>query len=88
MGRPPTHFYAIPPRTLNGFPQAVRVKPKTPYGGGLRPRWRDGNGDLLEWDFRHGRVERYNARGDHLGEFDHQSGVQLSPPDPGRKVQP
>lgn len=73
----------MPPRDLIGFPRAIRVRPKTAYGSGLRPRWRDANGDLLEWDFRHGRVERYNSRGEHQGEFDHQSGTLLSPSQPG-----
>jgi hypothetical protein len=38
--------------------------------------------------FSNGRVERYNARGKHLGEFDPETGEQLSPPDPTRKVEP
>lgn len=78
----------MPPRNLAAFPLAKRVRPKTPYPGGMRPRWQDVNGELLEWDFRHGRVERYNPRGRHLGEFDPESGEQLSPADPARKVEP
>ncbi len=49
---------------------------------------RDANGDILEWDARHGRVERYNERGIHLGEFDRETGKRLSPPDPTRKIEP
>jgi len=62
------------PRNLPGFPHARRVKPMTGFAGGRRPRWRDANDDILEWDARHGRVERYDARGRHLGEFDPETG--------------
>lgn len=76
------------PRDLLGFPNARKVRPKTPFAGGLRARWRDANGDILEWDSRHGRVERYNSRGRHLGEFDAVTGAQLSLPDLAREVEP
>jgi hypothetical protein len=76
------------PRNLPGFPRARRVRPKTAFAGGLRPRWRDANTDMLEWDARHGRIERYNARGIHLGEFDPETAEQLSPPDPTLRVEP
>jgi len=77
------------PRNLPGFPHARRVRPKTGFAGGRRPRWRDdANDDILEWDARHGRVERYDTRGTHLGEFDPETGERLSPPDPTRKVEP
>lgn len=75
------------PRLLEGFPDAKRIKPKTVFAGGLRPRWRDANGDILEWDARHGRVERYNAQGRHLGEFDPDDGKRLSPADRSRMVE-
>jgi hypothetical protein len=64
------------------------VKAKSRFDGGLRPRWRDANNDILEWDGRHGTVERYNARGLHLGEFSAETGEQLNPADPKRKVEP
>ena len=76
------------PRSLSGFPDPRRVRPKTGFSGGLRPRWRDMNDDILEWDSRHGRVERYDSRGTHLGEFDCETGARLSPPDPRRKIKP
>jgi len=76
------------PRDLSGFPNARRVKAKTGYAGGLRARWRDANSDILEWDARHGRVECYNSQGKHLGEFDAQTGKQLSPANSTRKVEP
>lgn len=88
MGRPPAHEPVMAPRSLPGFPHARRVRPKTSFAGGRRPRWRDANNDILEWDARHGRVERFNARGAHLGEFDPETGERLSPPDPTRKVKP
>ena len=88
MGRRPAHEPARVPRDLPGFPHARRAQPKTRFAAGRRARWRDSNGDILEWDARHGRVERYNARGKHLGEFDPETGEQLSPPDPTRKVEP
>jgi len=76
------------PRDLLGFPNARRTKPKTVFTGGLRPWWRDGNGDILELDSRHGTVERYNHRGEHLGEFSAETGKQLNQADPARKVEP
>lgn len=30
-----------------------------------RPRWRDNNGLLYEWDAMHGEIEVYNKRGKH-----------------------
>jgi hypothetical protein len=50
----------------------VRVRPKTPVkgGGGLRKRWKDAEGNIYEWDSQHGRLEKYDKRGRHLGEFD------------------
>jgi hypothetical protein len=40
----------------------------------------------MMWDSRHGRLEKYNARGRHLGEFDPDTGVQAKPADPTRSV--
>ena len=80
-----------PPGQLKAFPDAERVRPKTPRsdGQGLRRRWKD---DVLEriyeWDYRHGRVEVYNSRGYHLGEFDPNTGQELKGPKPGRRVEP
>lgn len=88
LGRPPAHEPVMAPRDLLGFPGARRVKAKTGFAGGRRARWRDLNNDILEWDARHGRIERYDERGKHLGEFDAATGKQLSPPDPTRKVEP
>ncbi len=88
MVEPPNPRYVPPPRALPGFPGAVRIKPKTSFPGGLRPRWRNPAGDILEWDFRHGRVECYDARGRHFGEFDPGTGERLGEPNPMRRVEP
>jgi hypothetical protein len=79
-----------PPRDLPAFPDARRVKPKTPVqgGGGLRRRWKGKEGTIYEWDSQHGRVEVYDKRGRSLGEFDPQTGAQTKGPDPTRKVEP
>jgi RHS repeat-associated protein len=79
-----------PPGThLPGFPGANPVPRKTPVqgGGGLRHRWKDSQGNIYEWDYRHGAVEKYDSKGRHQGEFD-ANGKQLKPRDPDRKVDP
>ncbi len=63
------------PRRLAAFPNAARVKPKSD-----RHRWfDDGTGYTYEWDYQHGRVERYDRRGHHLGEFDPETGMMTKP---------
>jgi hypothetical protein len=57
-----------------------------PKGG--RHRWKDPRGLVYEWDSQHGAVEVYNARGRHLGEYDHVTGEQLKPVDPTREIEP
>lgn len=83
-------IYVPPPRILTAFPNAKSVKPKTPVqrGGGLRKRWKDEEGNLYEWDSRHGSVEKYDRKGNHLGEFDPETGEQLKPPNPDYSVEP
>lgn len=78
------------PQDLEAFPGAERVRRKTPVkgGGGLRPRWKDGDGIIYEWDSQHGAVEKYNPRGKHLGEFDPETGEQTKPADKTRNVEP
>lgn len=39
------------------------------------------------WEQLDGAVEKYNKRGKHLGEFDHETGNQNKPADPTRKVE-
>jgi hypothetical protein len=56
------------------FPNAEPVRPKSG-----RHRWfDDGTGYTYEWDYQHGRVERYDRRG-HLGEFDPETGAMTKP---------
>lgn len=81
--------YHPPPKDLPGFPDAERAKPKTPMGAGKkRARWRTEDGDILEWDYQHRKVERYDKRGNHKGEFDPKTGEQTKPADSGRQVEP
>ena len=88
---PPTHQGIPPPYAgdaLPGFPGTFRSKAKTPFPGGKRRRWKDGDGMIYEWDYRHGRVERYSPRGDrHLGDYDFITGEQIGSPDPSRRVE-
>ena len=78
------------PKELKAFPDVKRAKPKTPVqgGGGLRKRWVGKDGSIYEWDSQHGTVEKYNKRGNHLGEFDPETGEETKPADPSRKVTP
>lgn len=54
----------------------------------MRRRWKDDKGYIYEWDYLHGRVERYDAKGRHLGEHDHLTGRQICGPVSGRHVEP
>jgi len=83
------HYFPAP-KKIEGIPDLTPAKPKTPVqgGGGLRRRWKDKKGNIFEWDSQHGRVEKYNKRGKHLGEFDPASGKQTKPADKTRKVEP
>ena len=80
--------YIPPPKHLPAFPNAKLAKRKTPIlGGGLRKRWRDGD-FIYEWDSFHGKVEKYDKRGNHLGEFDPITGEKTKPRDSSRKIAP
>jgi Cytotoxic len=71
------------PRRLRAFPNAERVKPKSG-----RHRWFDReDGYFYEWDYQHGRVERYDGRGRHLGEFDCETGAMTKPANPGQTIE-
>ncbi len=74
--------YTPPPRSLPGFPDAEKSKPK-----GGRPRWKLPDGDIGEWDGQHGELERYNPRGKHKGVWS-PDGTQTKPPVPGRTIDP
>ena len=43
---------------------------------------------IYEWDSQHGTVEKYDAQGRHLGEYDPETGEELNPADPSRRVEP
>jgi Cytotoxic len=82
--------YIPPPKTIRAFPGLRRLTSKTPVRGGgkLRKRWKDRSGNIYEWDGQHGRLEKYNARGKHLGEYDPETGIQTKPADPTRTIEP
>ncbi|EJG1884639.1 S-type pyocin domain-containing protein [Vibrio parahaemolyticus] len=73
---------------LPAFPEARKAKEKTYVQGGgkKRPRWKDKK-RIYEWDSQHGKVEVYDKNGNHIGEFDHETGEQTKPKDPKRKVE-
>jgi hypothetical protein len=82
--------YIPPPEHLPGIRGAERVRPKTgvPGTGRKRPRWVDADGNIYEWDLRHGALEGYDKRGRHTGEFDHVTGRKTKEAVPGRRVEP
>jgi len=80
--------YVPPPKDLPAFPGAKRVRPMTPVPGvpnKKRARWED-NDYIYEWDYQHGTVEKWDKRGNHIGEFDPYTGEQLKPADPSRRI--
>lgn len=78
-----------PPEDLPSFPDAFKVRGKTPmFRGKTRRRWKRQDGSILEWDYQHGRVEMYNSHGKHLGEYDPDTGAKIGEADPSRTVEP
>jgi RHS repeat-associated protein len=73
--------YTPPPKTLPGFPGAKKVPRKG------RARWKNPNGDVLEWDSQHGDVEVYDKRGRHRGSADPKTGNMIKEPVPGRTIE-
>ncbi|WP_204366953.1 colicin E3/pyocin S6 family cytotoxin [Nocardiopsis chromatogenes] len=88
--KPAACSYHPAPSSLSAFPKAKKVKPKTSVQGGgkKRARWKDDEGNIYEWDYQHGTVEKYNKRGKHQGEYDATTGEETKPADPQRKVEP
>lgn len=43
---------------------------------------------IYEWGYPHDQIEKYNARGRHLGDFEWPTGRQLGGPSRGRRVAP
>ena len=69
------------------LPDLRREKPKTPVsgGGGLRPRWKDKDGNIFEWDSQHGEMEIYDKQGKHQGSYNPKT-KEKKPPVKSRKV--
>ena len=69
------------------LPDLRREKPKTPVsgGGGLRPRWKDKDGNIFEWDSQHGEMEIYDKQGKHQGSYNPKT-KEKKPPVKNRKV--
>ncbi|KIF57928.1 toxin [Pseudomonas fluorescens] len=74
------HEYHPPPDILPAFPDARIVGRKTVVqgGGSKRKRWKTAKGHILEWDSMHGTIEKYDPRGNHIGEFDPATGEPTS----------
>ncbi len=74
------HEYHPPPDFLPAYPDAKVVGRKTAVqgGGAKRKRWKTAKGLILEWDSMHGAIEKYDARGNHIGEFDPNTGEPTS----------
>jgi hypothetical protein len=83
---PGDHRYHPVPKKLTAFPDAARDKSKNSVQGGgkKRARWKDPKGRIYEWDSQHGAVEMYDKQGNHLGEYDPETGEQTKPAKPGR----
>ena len=83
------HLNVPAPTLLHAFPDARRVRGKTPKpGGGLRQRWKSRSGVIYEWDYLHGRVEAYDRLGRHLGEFDPETGARTKSANPDYRIEP
>jgi hypothetical protein len=86
---PSAKNYVPAPMLLYAFSGARRVRGKTPRpGGGVRQRWKSQSGLIYEWDYLHGRVEVYDRRGRHLGEFDPETGERTKRANPDYQVEP
>lgn len=57
-----------PTARAKAFPDAIKVRHK-----GNRHRW-ESKKRIYEWDYQHGKVEIYDKQGNHLGEYDPDTG--------------
>ena len=74
----------VPPKKLEAFPFAEKVKRKNLE----RARWRDTvNRYIYEFDNMHNTVERFTFNGEHQGEFNHKTGEQTGPANPARNIE-
>ncbi|WP_430406836.1 RHS repeat-associated core domain-containing protein [Fluviicola sp.] len=75
--------YIPPPKELEGFPGAQRLK----RGDGQRVGWKLPSGNLGEWDSQHAEVEVFDKTGkNHKGAYDPKTGEKIKPGDPKRKA--
>lgn len=74
------HGYHPAPDKLAAFPNATDARQR-----GTRKRWVDKK-RIYEWDYQHGAVEVYDKQGNHLGEFDADSGEQTGKARPERRI--
>lgn len=59
--------------------------PQKAKGG--RKRWASSDGKrIYEWDSRHGEIEVYNQRGQHLGVVDAENGTLIKDAEAGRRI--
>jgi hypothetical protein len=74
------HGYHPAPDKLAAFPNATDARQR-----GTRKRWVDKK-RIYEWDYQHGAVEVYDKQGNHLGEFDADTGEQTGKAKPERRI--
>jgi hypothetical protein len=74
------HGYHPAPDKLAAFPNANDARQR-----GTRKRWVDKK-RIYEWDYQHGAVEVYDKQGNHLGEFDADTGEQTGKAKPERRI--
>lgn len=74
------HSYHRAPKKLAKFPDAIKVRHK-----GHRHRW-ESKTRIYEWDYQHGKVEVYDKQGNHLGEYDPDTGEKTGDAKPERRI--
>lgn len=73
--------------SLPGFPDAYKVRGKTPYSKDkVRARWETSDDKILEWDYQHGNIEMYNKQGNHVGAYNHETGEKVEDAIKGRNI--
>ena len=75
-----TVSYTPPPRKIPGL---RKVRPKSG-----RARWKDHDGNIYERDGQHANLEKYDPRGQHLGELSWPGLAEVAPAKPNRSVDP
>lgn len=81
----PRHAAEAMPPIPRSRPDFLDTQQRVPRKGVVR--WRNAHGSRLwEWDWTHGHIEGYDARGNHVGVFDAHTGVRIAPAVAGRKI--